>query len=253
MLNLDIVYNVGNDLIFNPSEFIEMYLFGVPLVDKQGNSLSMVTLTDIFQSAQKEVENWLSIKFKKQVIFEEKDFFKDDYQAWGFIKTNYPVNEAFEIKGRVNTVEQMNIPKEWISYHKSNDDIKYRQVNIVPITASTIQTSMIYNGVVPLGFFANKNIPNYWSLIYVSGFDRIPSDLYNYVGKLAAISIFHVLGDIILGTPGVVSKSISIDGLSQSYSTSSGFKNRIDGYLKDLENSKDRLYTYYKGITILSC
>ena len=253
ILNFDIVYNVNDGLIFSPSEFIDMYLYGIPLIDKQGNSIPTSLITNIIKSAQQEVENWLSVKLNKQVIFEEKDYFREDWLSWGYLRTTYPVNEVFELKGFVNSIQQMDLPKEWLSCRKSNDEIKFRQVHVIPITASTIQTSNIYNGVVPLGFFQNNNIPNYWKIIYISGFDTIPLDLYNFIGKLASLNIFHIMGDLILGAPGITAKSISIDGLSQSYSTQSGFKNRIDGYLKDLAESKDKLYTFYKGITILSC
>lgn len=252
MLNFNIIYNVNDELVFNLSEFIDSYFLGIPLIDKQGNSISNFVISDSISAAQLEIENYLSIKLKKQIIFEEKDYTKEDWLSWGYLRVTYPVNEIYELKGFVNSVQQMDLPREWLSIKRSNDNLKFRQIHVVPISSSSIQTSLIYNGVVPLGFFQNQNIPNYWKVVYTTGFDIVPIDLYNIVGKLASLNLFHILGDLILGSPGVVAKSISIDGLSQSYSTQSGFKNRIDSYLKDLELTLPRLYNYYKGITCLS-
>ena len=172
--------------------------------------------------------------------------------SWGYMRTSYPVSAAFELKGFVNTVQQMDIPSAWLSTKSSNDESKFRQIHVVPVSSIGVQYTTIYNGVVPLGFYSNQNIPNYWRSVYCTGFTKVPADLLNVIGKLGAINVFHVLGDLILGTPGLSSKSISIDGLSQSYQTQGSYKQRIDAYLKDLELSLPRLYNYYKGITVLS-
>ena len=252
-LTFQISYGINEGLIINPSEFIDLYLFGVPLKDKQGHCLPMNTLENFIKTAQEEIEHYLGIKIMKQVISESKDYYLADWQSWGYLKTTYMVNKAYELKGFINTVQQMDLPKEWLSVRTSQDSLKYRSIHVVPVASASIQTSSIYHGVVPLGFFSNNIIPNYWKAVYTTGFDHPPMDLLNVIGKLASINVFALLGDLILGTPGIVSKSIGIDGLSQSYSTSSGFKNRIDGYLKDLELSLPRLYNYYKGFSILSC
>lgn len=252
-LTFQISYGINEGLIISPSEFIDLYLFGVPLKDKQGHCLPMNTLENFIKTAQEEIEHYLGIKIMKQVISESKDYYLADWQNWGFVRTTYMVNKAYEMVGFVNQVQQMNLPKEWLSVRTTQDNLKYRSIHVVPVVASTIQTSSIYHGVVPLGMMSNGIIPNYWKLVYTTGFDVLPMDLLNIVGQLAAINVFALLGDLILGTPGIVSKSIGIDGLSQSYSTSSGFKTRIDQYLKNLELSLPRLHNYYRGFGILSC
>jgi len=77
------------------------------------------------------------------------------------------------------------------------------------------------------------------------------------IGKLAAINIFHQLGDIILGA-GIASQSLGIDGLSQSISTTSsatnaGYGARITGYLADLKQARVDLKNKYDGnaLTVL--
>ena len=97
-------------------------------------------------------------------------------------------------------------------------------------------------------------MPNYWKMKYVSGFDLVPPDLIEAIGKMAAICIFHPLGDLILGA-GIASASLSLDGLSQSVSTTSsatnaGYGSRILGYTNDLKQAIPRLKATYKGIMI---
>jgi hypothetical protein len=247
-----IVYKNTSDTVMGVSEFIDTYLFGIPLINRQGETLSPSAITTHIQAASEEIEKYLSIKIRKQIIAEERDYMKDDWMSWGYMRTSYPVSAAFELKGFVNTVQQMDIPGAWLSTKSSNDESKFRQIHVVPVSGIGVQYTTIYNGVVPLGFFANNVIPNYWRSVYCTGFTNIPADLMNVIGKLGAINIFHVLGDLILGTPGLSSKSVSIDGLSQSYQTQGSYKQRIDAYLKDLELSLPRLYNYYKGVTVLS-
>jgi len=252
MINFKIQYN-KNTLPISVNEFVDLYLYGVPLTDKHGNTIPANTLKFYIQSAQEEIEHYLGIKLQKQIIEESKDYFLSDWQAWGYMRTAYPVNKIFELKGFVNTVQQMDIPKEWLSIkYGTEQNMRFRQINVVPVAATSVQYSTIYSGVVPLGFFANSTIPNYWKAVYTTGFDIIPKDILNFIGKFAAIGVFHLLGDLILGTPGITSKSISIDGLSQSYTTQSGFSQRINGYMKDLEIAKEHLYNYYKGVTVIS-
>lgn len=251
-ISFKIVYSKTSETLMSTSEFIDTYLFGIPLTNKAGQTISPSALKVHIQGAQEEIERYLSLKIRKQIILEEKDYNRNDWMSWGYMRTTYPVNKAFELKGFVNTVQQMDMPTAWLSVRDSNDELKYRQIHVVPVAATTIQYSTIYNGVVPLGFFSNDTIPNYWRSVYCTGFNRVPMDLLNVIGKLGAINVFHVLGNLILGTPGLQSKSISIDGLSQSYQTQGSYKAIVEAYLKDLEISLPRLYNYYKGFTVLS-
>jgi hypothetical protein len=100
-------------------------------------------------------------------------------------------------------------------------------------------------------------VPNYWTLTYITGFHNIPKDILEAIGKQAAISVFTILGDIVVGA-GIASKSQSIDGLSQSISTTASamynaFSARIGQYEKDLEKTLiPRLKARYVGITLMS-
>jgi hypothetical protein len=90
----------------------------------------------------------------------------------------------------------------------------------------------------------SRNIPNYWNIEYVTGWHNPPEELLNAVGMLTAINVLQIISDALMaGTArmvqdsngrtvlqtngamfggiglGMSSKSISLDGLSQSVSS----------------------------------
>ena len=71
---------------------------------------------------------------------------------------------------------------------------------------------------------ADNIFPNYWHAKYLTGFKKIPNDLLNVLGMLASINVLNIAGDIILGA-GIASYSLSLDGLSQSISSTSSATN----------------------------
>jgi hypothetical protein len=251
-------YRKNNGLVFSADELKNLYFLGIPITDANGNPMSDTDIEFHIRTAQEGIENLLSLKFQRQVYEENMDWDYDQWKAWGFIHTTYMVRKALRLQGFFNTTQQIDYPEEWLSAKKANDGIKYhRTMNLVPIhgSANSLSNNVTYVGIAPhLGYLGNKTIPNYWVARYITGWERVPNDILDVVGKLAAINIFHQLGDLIVGA-GIASKSISVDGLSQSISTTSsatnaGYGARIIGYLKDLERMIPQLSLYYKHITI---
>lgn len=260
MAKLDFIisYQKNKGNILSPAEVLELYFYGVPIQDKAGGSFSSEALQAYIESAQQEFEKLLNIKCVRQVVEEDIDFFFDDFRAWGYIRTSYLVNYVDQLNGFVNSVKQIEYPREWLSTKKSSEGLYYRHIYLVPQHTMGAQTnSVVYSGVVPhLGFLGLSTIPNYWRTRYVTGFEKLPMDLVNMIGKLAAINLFNILGDIVLGA-GIASMSVGIDGLSQSISTTSSAENsaysaRIKMYWDDLKKGIPRVESYYKGITVLS-
>jgi|GEM_PF-1964537 len=261
----DITFNTKfgkiTGLVISPQELIETYFYGIKLTDPAGITISYETIKKFILAAQEEVEKWLNIKLLRQIIREEKDFIRNDWYAWGYVRTTYPVVQALVLDGYIGSTKQISYPVEWLDSRKTSDDELYhRHIYLVPSTNAPVAHQVVYTGLTPhIALTYSAQVPNYWSVEYVTGFCKMPNDLLNFIGMLAAINIFYIMGDIILGVPGLSSQSIGIDGLSQSKSAhSAGYGNRIKGYLEMMNGVnnqnglKERIYNYYKGFTVSS-
>lgn len=102
-------------------------------------------------AAQTQVENLFSIKLNKQVIEENRDFIRQEFMSWGYIRTMYPIVYIDNLEGWINEVCQITYPKEWLSIKKQEDIAVYRNLYLIPNTgsrngATMTQNSLIYNG-----------------------------------------------------------------------------------------------------------
>ncbi|MDH3381777.1 MAG: hypothetical protein OEL54_03680 [Flavobacteriaceae bacterium] len=254
-------YSKNTGLTLSPSEIRRLYFFGVEIRDKAVNELPDSTIEFNIRAAQREIENELKLKFTKQLFNDNMSYHRDMYRnGLPIIKTRYPVNEPLSLTGFYKKVEQINYPQTWLSAHQNDDGVYLKKVNIVPTAGSSVGTSqdVILTGITTsyygsLGRY--ETLPNYWELQYVTGYDseNYPYDLINVVGMLAAIPIFAIAGDLILGA-GIASMSLGIDGLSQSISstssaTNSGYGSRIIEYRKSIASSMKKIKSIYKGIS----
>lgn len=255
---LSIRYSKNTGLVYNPTELKDIYFTGIDLVDQFGNPIPEETINFYIEAAQREIENYLSIKLVRQAIKESRDYQNNDYRKFGYIPTTYPAVKAYSVQGFINTTLQINYPQSQISTKRSSDpDLYWRSINLVPINgpATTLSSSAVFIGVTPyMGFLGNQLVPNYWNVIYATGFlcGKIPFDILNVIGKKASISLFANIQDIVLGV-GVASKSISADGIAQSIATTSSamyglFSARINQYEKDMDVTLFRLRSRYVGI-----
>lgn len=261
-LTLEINYNKNEELVFSPKELQALYFYGIDIKDKSGQSLDPNTYKHFIKAAAKEIEHTLNLKLKKQIIKEDLDFYNDQFRNWGYLDTYYPVVKPFKLEGFLGTVRSVSFPKEWLSSRKTSDKETYiRRMFIVPVHVHTqvsiYGASMLYGGNVPFSLLTSHYIPNFYRVEYCTGFEKIPEDILDVIGKLAAIGIFNIAGDIALGQAALANYSLSIDGLSQSIGTTnsaenSAFSARIKMYQDEIKNSLERMTSFYKGITCTS-
>ena len=256
MIEYGLKYKKNGGTVISPSELQDQYFFGTPIVDSNGNPMSEENIRYYIEAAQKEVEKWLNIKITKQVISEEKDFTWADFREWGFMRLTYMCVKPISLFGFISDVQQIEYPQEWLSARKTSDgELYHRNLYLVPGNNAARTGAIVYSGITPhLGFLGRYQIPQYWKITYCTGFVNPPEDLKNFIGKLAAINIFQIIGDLILGA-GIASQSLGIDGLSQSIvttssATSSGYGSRIISYTEDLKRQKPILESYYRGFNM---
>ena len=281
LINFTTSLEINSHKIISASDIRTYYLSGLPLPDFVNDNF----IDWAISSAVDELETYLSIKLRKQVIIEEKDFSSDDWKTWGYIKTSYPVVCPFKLDGYLGTTKQVTYPTSWLSARHSNDNRNYsRSIYLVPNRNSSHSEALIFSGLMSqTHYFNSRSIPNYWTLEYVTGWDtdKIPPQLYDVVCQMAVASMLQVISDAILaGTVkqtidsngqsimssnsgfglGLSSKSISIDGLSQSTSTFANgqtglFGARLKQLLDNLTPSTpgslmNRLYDQYGAIVM---
>ena len=262
-LTYKIKYRKNDGLIFSSDELISLYFYGIDIKARDGSDLSDETIRMYIQSAQQEIEKYLEIRFSKKFIEHTQTYFRDDY--WGgfpILSTKLPVAKPLSFIGFLNGIEQIKYPLDWLNVKKDNEGFFYKKIHLIPTgsTTSRANADMILTGITAyLGLTAWGQVPNYFSIQYLTGYDYddIPMDLLNLVGKLSSISIFTILGDIILGSAGISGVSLGIDGLSQNITTplsssGHGFSGRVKQYSEDINSTLKRLKLFYKSFNLSS-
>lgn len=257
-LRLKIPYAVNSNLIISPAELLEMYFFGTPPRKKDGETMSEETIRHYIEAAQEQVESYLSLKIKKQVVEETADFDRADYAAWGYVRTAYPIRRVRRLVGFYGDMKQVEYPFTWLSVPRPANNAYSRYLNLMPSASNGLASnSVVYSGTLPLGFTSQTQMPNYWRVTYETGFAPVPEQVVKVIAQLAAIGIFLIIGDLILGA-GVASQSLSIDGLSQSVSStastsSSGYGARVNELRKNVLSELEALRDLYVGVRLVSC
>lgn len=256
-LTFTVKYAKNTGRVMSPSELLLVYFYGVDILSTDGSKLDNNTIRSYISSAQEQIEKYFAIKLLPILITEKLDYNRDDY-SYGFpqLKTSWPVRIAKSFIGKLNGIEQIVYPESWLSYRTTNTGKYHRQLAVVP-NGSVINSDadVILTGVSShYGIRSYPRVPYYWDVQYETGFniDEIPEDLLQMVGMLAAIPLLAIAGDLILGA-GIASQSLSIDGLSQSISstssaTNAGYGARIIEYRKVIDGMKKEMKGYYKGI-----
>lgn len=258
-LKVKVSYNKNTGLVISPDELMENYMFGIPLCTNDGRKISSEVVAQHISAAQQMVENMFTIKLTKQVIEENRDYNRQEFMSWGYIRTMYPIDYLDNLEGWINDVCQITYPREWLSIKRQEYVAVFRNIYLIPNTGSKegahmTNNSLIYNGLSPhLGWFGQSYIPNYWRARYVTGWDKVPADLLDFVCKIAACNVLGMIGDILYGI-GITSLSVTLDGVSQSTPLSrSGqgglFAGRIKQYKDEIEQVLPTLKSKYRGIT----
>ncbi len=241
-ITFSVVVGRNFNQVLSTQDLKQRYLSGIPLPD----SITESTLDFFIDSATNELENFLQLKINKTIIEESKDFHRDDWEKWGFVKCSYPVVCPISLDGFLGSTKQISYPHTWISAKRTNDNKWYsRMIYLVPNRNSSHPEALIYSGLYPqTHYFGNRMIPDYWTVKYVTGWDNPPVEILDTIGMLTSIRILQIISDALMigqlrrtvdqnGQPtlasngtmfggvgfGLSSKSISIDGLSQSYSS----------------------------------
>jgi hypothetical protein len=261
-IKYSIKYRKNEGLVMSPQELLTLYFYGISIQSRDGTQLSYDTIKYNIKVAQEEVEKFLEIRLNIKFIEQTCDYFRDDYwNKFPIIRTKLPVRKPLSLVGLLNGIEQIRYPNDWLSCKKDNEEMYFKKIHIIPTgSISGSSGSVLLSGITAYyGMTSFNDIPNYFTVQYLTGFsvEHTPTDIIDLIGKYAAIRLFHIAGDIVLGQGGLTSISLGVDGLSQSISTAanssgSAYGARIKGYLADVDVYLKRLKNFYKGINFTS-
>ena len=255
--------SVAGNMI-TPDDIRNKFLKGIDLTDEFGEQMDDQCIQQFIDVAINTIERELRIDIRKRIVISDPqlgeiydvaedpyDYYADDYLKWGWLKLfRKPVISVERLEYVFPTQESpmLDIPPEWVKLKKAHG-----QVNIIPQAGTISQVVVGRNA----GYFLPaltaglyQNVPSLIHIDYTSGFDTIPADLWNAIGKVTSIEILSIMSDAI--AQGISNQSISADGLNLSFSRTAGpnallFQARIENYNKWLENFYSDGYHYYHG------
>ena len=243
------------------------YLFGLDLTRDDGTEYPDSLYLFFIKSAISQLEHKLDIDIvPKTYVAERHDYYREDYDKYIWIELDH-----FPVIG-VSSV-QLVLPGEQVVQVFENDWIHIQrqsgQLQLVPGTGTAGSILLGASGAwIPLIYGNNRFIPDVFRVTYESGFgtpsdpnavtipnprlDDFPDIMIDVIGKIASFGPLNIAGDL-LGGAGIASQSIGIDGLSQSFNTTSsatnaGYGARLLQYSKELKEVIPMLIRYYKGL-----
>ena len=207
---------------FNLNDLTTNYMFGIDLVDQQGNPFPKSLIASYLNGAISWAEQLFDICLTERVVTEEyHDYERNDYMNWGYIQAfKRPVSKITELKLMYGTQPSFEVPLEWLKLDKMAGKIQ-----MFPAQGSANNLIINQSGII-FGLQQRWSYaPQLWSLSYIAGMkaEDIPENLKILIYKKATCDIMTVWGDLIIGA-GIANQSISIDGLSQSIGTTQSDK-----------------------------
>jgi len=245
------------------------YLFGLDLTRDDGTPYPDSLYAHFIKSAVAWLEHRLDIPILEKMIEEERhDYFREDYDKYIFVPTDLkPVIEIFSVRMVLPGENEIrNFTQDWIHVQRLSG-----QINMVP-AAGSIGTTLIGSrgSLLPFIHRLNNFIPDVFRVSYRAGFgkkttgigladptlDTVPYDIVDLVGKIATFGPLNIAGDL-LGGAGIASQSLSLDGLSQSFnttssSTSAGYGARLIQYQKEIKEWVPTLRRFYHGPALMA-
>lgn len=238
--------DLAHEAIMTVQELQDLYLFGngSGMTDETGKPFPDYTFVHNIYYGIRKVETKLSIRLMPKVIVDKHDI--DDTMRGQYIELfldEHPLLEVQSVELVLPGADAVAYPAAWI-----NTDLNSGHLRIVPTSEAGPSGAMLTRA---------RVIPDALHVTYVAGFDLTNfgtefADLKEVVGKEAAFGPLNVGGDLV-GGAGLAGTSLSMDGLSQSVtttnsSTNAGFGARLIQYQKELRETYKTLLPYYRGI-----
>jgi hypothetical protein len=247
----ELTYKVDNTLMMSSNRLKVTYATDIDFQGLAGQKLTDDTVEQKIKTEQVKIENMLDVKITKQKLYEQQPYDQLMFREWGCVPLHYNISEFIEGTGKVNEHKAIDLQLEYISISKQVD--QFRTMYIMPTGIGLWYTQL--TAYMFMFGYRTEYIPNFWHIKYFSGFDRVPEDIVEAVGKATMLQVYNILGNILFPV-GIASFSKSIDGLSQSTGTTASATNALFGasinqFEDELKVEIPQLKAKYRGIPAL--
>lgn len=241
------------EAVMSIQELKDIYLWGQDpaFISDVGQYQPDYTFAHNIRYGIAKVERKLSVRLLPKRIVETHDWLRDgggDYMQ--FWLDEFPVRTFERLELRVPgrpANEPFVFPDTWLRVDKRSGRLAVVPDSNLP----GIQTAG-YDALI-----RHRHMPDAFTMTYIAGVEMesdwvLPMELKEAVGKEAAFGPLNVGGDLV-GGAGLAGTSLSMDGLSQSVtttnsSTNAGFGARLIQYEKELRETYKTLLPHYKGL-----
>jgi hypothetical protein len=231
------------------------YLFGIPLTDEDLNEYPDTAIEGHIEKAIAWMEHELQIAIRPtQVLDEHHDYDIGDYTQFCYLQVyQFPVLSVDRLVAAYAGQDIMTFPLDWVHVYKESG-----QLQLIPTNGSLSQVLLGQGSGSLLPLITNRlaSMPHLFRVDYTTGFaaNAVPADISDLIAKKACINIMNILGDILLGA-GIASQSVSLDGLSESVSTTQSAENnaysaRVRMYEQEIKKYLPQLRSHYKGLRL---
>ena len=225
--------------IITVSTLNNVYLFGIDLTDDAGTPYPDETFEFHISSAIAKASAMLGIEIAPRLITEERqDYYHHDQRAHNWVKLDHsPVSFIQRIQLDEFRSSGSSVNGDDVDLRTVRLDSKAGAYQLIGDIALFRRSSLRLSG---YGGNPHWVEPSVFLVDYIAGFTKPPADIVDLVGKMAALQIFNIAGDLALPV-GVASQTIGIDGLSQSINstasaTNAAFGARVTQYTKEVKD-----------------
>lgn len=244
-----------DDLVMSIDTLKKTYLFGVSLLDDDGNAMTDEMMIFYIKSAQEWFQREINIRLlPTAIVGEAHDYYYTDLINNGFLRLfQKPVRSMSRYAITFPLTDSaIEFDTRWFRV-----DSVSGMVNVIPGRGAIDSFLSNFGQGSLLAAYGDEYVPFAVTIDYVAGFEvgKVPGDILDVIGMQASLGILDIAGDL-LGGAGIASKSLSLDGLSESISTTSspensGYGARVRQYTKQIDARMATLRTSYGGISMV--
>lgn len=222
-----------------PKYIREKQLFGIPPFDANNRLLTDAAFQNAIEAAILRVENELGIVLRPRMCagtdgatnpnnlpyLDEPGYDYDPakFRAFSYLRLrHHPIRTVYSVELWVGAQRVTTIPPEWLRINKKIGDVQVlpNALNTLAIGLGGIAFPLLRAG------SAGSSIPHLWRVNYEAGMEADPG-IFEVVSWIAAAQLLIIIASAV--DAGIASQSVSVDGISESVSTTASAENSLYG------------------------